>query len=77
MAGRTHSIIENEDCLLGVEENREILRIVREFRRNLGLKPYDEEGHRGLVRHCLIRKGFGHRGDYGMSGGEREEAAEG
>ena len=57
-AGRTHSIIENEDCLLGVEENREILRIVREFMEEFGVKPYDEEGHRGLVRHCLIRKGF-------------------
>ena len=57
-AGRTHSIIENEDCLLGVEENREILRIVREFMEEFGVEPYDEEGHRGLVRHCLIRKGF-------------------
>ncbi|WP_320957456.1 23S rRNA (uracil(1939)-C(5))-methyltransferase RlmD, partial [Enterocloster asparagiformis] len=57
-AGRTHSIIENEDCLLGVEDNREILRIVREFMEEFGVKPYDEEGHRGLVRHCLIRKGF-------------------
>lgn len=56
-AGRTHSIIENEDCLLGVEENREILRIVREFMEEFGVKPYDEEGHWGLVRHCLIRKG--------------------
>lgn len=57
-AGRTHSIIENEDCLLGVEENREILRIVREFMEEFGIKPYDEEWHCGLVRHCLIRKGF-------------------
>ncbi len=57
-AGRTHSIIENEDCLLGVEENREILGIVREFMEEFGIKPYDEERHCGLVRHCLIRKGF-------------------
>ena len=26
-AGRTHSIIEQEDCLLGIEENKEILEI--------------------------------------------------
>lgn len=57
-AGRTHSIIETEDCLLGVEENREILRIVREFMEESGIRPYDEEKHSGLVRHCLIRKGF-------------------
>ena len=30
-AGRTHCIVENEDCLLGVEENREILDIIRNF----------------------------------------------
>ncbi len=57
-AGRTHSIIENEDCLLGVEENREILGIVRKFMEEFGIKSYDEERHCGLVRHCLIRKGF-------------------
>ena len=27
---------------------------MREFR----IQPYDEESHRGLVRHVLIRKGF-------------------
>lgn len=57
-AGRTHSIIENEDCLLGAEENRDILRIIRQFMEERGIRPYDEESHRGLVRHCLIRKGF-------------------
>lgn len=57
-AGRTHAIIEAEDCLLGVEENREILEIVKGFMERYSLEPYEEENHRGLVRHCLIRKGF-------------------
>ena len=57
-AGRTHAIIESEDCLLGVEENREILGIVRAFMEEFGIEPYNEERHSGLVRHCLIRKGF-------------------
>lgn len=57
-AGRTHAIIESEDCLLGVEENREILGIVRAFMEQYGIDPYNEERHSGLVRHCLIRKGF-------------------
>lgn len=57
-AGRTHNIIENEDCLLGVEENKEILGIIRGFMRRNRIKPYDEKTHRGLVRHALIRKGF-------------------
>ena len=57
-AGRTHSIIENEDCLLGVEENREILGIIKEYMKSFRISPYDEAAHRGLVRHALIRKGF-------------------
>ncbi len=57
-AGRTHSIIENEDCLLGAEVNKEILGRIKGFMNAYGVKPYDEEGHKGLVRHALIRVGF-------------------
>lgn len=57
-AGRTHSIIEQEDCLLGVEENQKILSIIKAFMKKYNLSPYEEESHRGLVRHALIRKGF-------------------
>lgn len=57
-AGRTHCIIENEDCLLGVRENGEILEIVKSLMNQYGIKPYQEETHSGLVRHVLIRKGF-------------------
>ena len=57
-AGRTHAIVEAEDCLLGVEENREILDIVKQFMKEMKIEPYDELSHKGLVRHVLIRKGF-------------------
>ncbi len=57
-AGRTHAIIEHEDCLLGIEENKEILDIIRNFMKEYKIKPYDETTHTGLVRHALIRKGF-------------------
>ena len=57
-AGRTHDIIGNDDCLLGVEENQEILGIIKGFMEENGLEPYDEYAHKGLVRHVLIRKGF-------------------
>lgn len=57
-AGRTHDIVEQEDCLLGVEENREILSIIRNFMEEYKIEPYNEETHRGLVRHVLLRKGF-------------------
>ena len=57
-AGRTHSIIEQKDCLLGVEENRDILEIIQGYMKEFGILPYDESIHSGLVRHVLIRKGF-------------------
>ncbi len=57
-AGRTHSIIPVDDCLIGIEENREILNIVIKHMNKYGIQPYDESSGQGLVRHILIRKGF-------------------
>ncbi len=57
-ASRTHSIIPNTDCVLGVSENREILKIILEFMEKEGISPYDEVSGEGLLRHVLIRKGF-------------------
>lgn len=57
-AGRTHAIIESEDCLLGVEQNREILQQIKGYMKECGVEPYDEENHKGLIRHALIRVGF-------------------
>ena len=57
-AGRTHQIIESEDCLLGVEENQKILDCIRTHMEEYHIAPYDETAHTGLVRHVLIRKGF-------------------
>ena len=57
-AGRTHAIIEQEDCLLGVEENQPILDCIRGFMEENHIAPYEEELHKGLIRHVLIRKGF-------------------
>ncbi len=57
-AGRTHSIIENTDCLLGAPENARILACIRNYMEEYGVAPYEEKTHTGLVRHVLIRKGF-------------------
>lgn len=57
-AGRTHTIIEQEDCLLGIAENKAILGCIKEYMKEFGLTAYDETTHRGLLRHVLIRKGF-------------------
>lgn len=57
-AGRTHQIIPNRDCALGVSVNQEILDIVLGTMQEEGVEPYDEETGKGLVRHILIRYGF-------------------
>lgn len=57
-AGRTHQIIPNMECALGVEANQEILKIIVEFMNQYGVSAYDETTQRGLVRHVLIRYGF-------------------
>ena len=57
-AGRTHSIIENTDCALGVAENKVILEKILKYMEEEKVTPYEEETHKGLLRHALIRKGF-------------------
>ena len=57
-AGRTHSIIENRDCALGVAVNREVLDRVIAYMEKYHVEPYDEMTGKGLVRHILIRYGF-------------------
>ena len=57
-AGRTHNIIENRDCALGVAENKEVLDRVIAHMEKYGIEPYNEVTGKGLVRHVLIRYGY-------------------
>lgn len=57
-AGRTHTIIPNTDCALGISENQSILETLINYMKRCNVKPYDEATGTGLVRHVLIRKGF-------------------
>lgn len=57
-AGRTHQIIPNRDCALGVPVNKTILDIVIAFMEKYHISAYDEQSGKGLVRHVLIRFGF-------------------
>ena len=57
-AGRTHSIIPNTDCALGVKENEIILEILLDYMKKYKITPYNEVTGKGLIRHILIRKGF-------------------
>lgn len=61
-AGRTHSIIDLEDCKISHPVNDYIVRELRVWLQNwqdrTGSFIYDEEQHKGLVRHILTRVGF-------------------
>ena len=57
-AGRTHSIIANTKCYLGVKENQDILERILNYMKEHRVAPYEEAEGSGLVRHILIRTGF-------------------
>ena len=57
-AGRTHDIIANTQCGLGVQMNQEILEMIRAFMKEKKIPAYDEKSGKGLIRHALIRYGF-------------------
>ena len=59
-AGHTHSIIPcpDDDCLLGHSDNAVILKAVKAWMEKYRVRSYDENIHKGTVRHILIRTGF-------------------
>lgn len=57
-AGRTHSIINHEDCLLAPAINAAIIRTVKDYMKECKVAPYDEKKHQGVIRHVLIRQGY-------------------
>ena len=59
-AGRPHLIIPvpDRDCVLGIPENKVILDQILDYMREEKISAYDEERHKGLVRHVLVRYGF-------------------
>ena len=57
-AAHSHTIVPVEDCLLGVEENKQILSIIKKWMQQYHVSCYDERTGKGLVRHILIRYGF-------------------
>ena len=58
-AGRTHSVVASEDCLIEPEGFGDILKIIREYAQAQDIPVYDEETGRGIIRHVLLREGMG------------------
>ncbi len=57
-AGRTHSIIDNRHCEIGIDENRCILDAVISWMEESGVSPYNEADGTGQIRHVMTRAGF-------------------
>lgn len=56
-AKRSHRIVDTPVCYLQDTVNDKITEVVREFMSELKISAYDEEKHKGLVRHILTRVG--------------------
>ncbi|SFM05411.1 23S rRNA (uracil1939-C5)-methyltransferase [Paenibacillus sp. 1_12] len=54
----THRIIDMEACLIQQENNDRVVSEVKRIVRELGIRPYHEETHKGLLRHVVARYGF-------------------
>lgn len=53
----SHAVIDMEDCLIQGEWNRQIVAAVRVWMREASVPPYDEEQHKGVLRHIYTRSG--------------------
>ena len=57
-AGRTHSIIDNNRCEIGIEENRYVIAAVTSWMKEYRISPYQEADGSGVIRHICTRAGF-------------------
>lgn len=57
-AGRTHTVIDGSQCVIGIEENRYILDAVLAWMEKYRIPEYSEETGKGLIRNIMIRCGF-------------------
>ncbi|PTX60783.1 23S rRNA m(5)U-1939 methyltransferase [Melghirimyces profundicolus] len=61
-AAGSHQIVEFEHCMVQQPENDRAIQRVKERVKELGIPPYDERKHRGVLRHVMVRTGV-HTGD--------------
>lgn len=54
---RSHRIIEMDHCLITDESVDEIIQEVKRIAKDTGVEPYNEETHRGALRHIIVRIG--------------------
>lgn len=54
----THRIIDTDACIIQHHENDRAVQVVKRIVQELGISVYDEETHRGLLRHVVVKYGF-------------------
>ena len=54
-APRSHRIIDIQSCMISREESDAVVSVLRVWMEKFQVEPYNEENHRGLVRHVMSR----------------------
>ncbi|WP_102260974.1 23S rRNA (uracil(1939)-C(5))-methyltransferase RlmD [Mesobacillus jeotgali] len=54
---RSHEIVDTDESLLHLHEINEAVQAVKEIAGELGIQPYNEESHKGVLRHIMARFG--------------------
>ncbi|OCS86956.1 23S rRNA (uracil(1939)-C(5))-methyltransferase RlmD [Caryophanon tenue] len=54
---KSHHIVDMDRCLIQNTESDAIMRELKLTLQQLGVRPYNEEKHKGVLRHVVIRKG--------------------
>lgn len=54
---RSHEIVDTDESLLHLHEINEAIKMVKEIASELGIQPYNEEKHKGVLRHIMARYG--------------------
>lgn len=54
---KSHSIVDMERCLIQTGEADVVMADLKRELEILGLRPYDEKSHQGILRHVVVRKG--------------------
>ena len=53
----THQVVENDRCLILPEESDRVRKLVVDYVNHYRISAYDEETHKGLLRHIYVRRG--------------------
>lgn len=54
----SHRIVDMERCMIQHEHNDEVVEQVKQIGRSVGIRAYNEETGKGLLRHVVVKKAF-------------------